>query len=121
MRVEFHRPEEPDTVVATTIWRDGAVTVEAEDEAVRDTLIRAFRPAPLVVDDAALRQQGTHGEVVVQPGSLEWFRVAAKVRATQESGLSARFVPGVTEGGYDPAAQYRTFEESIERLTDGAA
>jgi hypothetical protein len=43
------------------------------------------------------------------------------VRATQESGLSARLVPGVTEGGYDPAAQYRTFEESVELLTDGSA
>ena len=57
----------------------------------------------------------------MQPGTLEWFREVAKARATQESGLSARFVPGVTEGGYDPAAQYRTFEESVERLTDGAA
>jgi hypothetical protein len=121
MRVEFHRPDEPDTVVATAVWRNGAVTVEAQDDAIRDTLIRAFRPAPVVVDDAALRQLGTHGEVVVQPGTLEWFRVVAKVRATHESGLSARFLPGVTEGGYDPAAQYRTFEESIERLTDGAA
>jgi hypothetical protein len=121
MRVEFHRPDEPDTVVATAVWRHGTVTVEAEDDAVRDTLIRAFRPTPVVVDDAALRRQGTHGEVVVQPGTLEWFRVVAKARATQESGLSARFVPGVTEGGYDPAAQYRTFEESVELLTDGAA
>ena len=120
MRVEFHRPDEPDTVVATAIWDDGDVRVEAEDDTIRRTLRRAFRPTPVVVDDAALRRQGTHGEVVVQPGALEWFRVAAKVRATQESGLSARFVPGVTEGGYDPAAQYRTFEQSVERLTDGA-
>ena len=29
----------------------------------------------------------------------------------------ARFVPGVTEGGFDPAAGYRTFEQQIERLT----
>jgi hypothetical protein len=28
-------------------------------------------------------------------------------------------VPGVTEGGYDPAAQYRGFEDSIERLSKG--
>jgi hypothetical protein len=121
MRVEFHRPEEPDTVVATAIWRNGTVTVEAEDDAIRHTLMRAFRPTPVVVDDPALRRQGTHGEVIVQPGTLEWFREVSKARATQESGLSARFVPGVTEGGYDPAAQYRTFEQSVERLTDGAA
>jgi hypothetical protein len=121
MRVEFTRPDAPDTVVATAIWGHPAVTVEAEDEAVRHTLVRAFRPTPVVVDAPALRRQGTHGEVVVQPGSLEWFREVAKVRATQESGLSARLVPGVTEGGYDPAAQYRTFEESVELLTDGTA
>lgn len=121
MRVEFYRPDEPDTVVATAAWRDGGVGVEAEDAAVRDALIRAFRPTPVVVDDAARRRQGTHGEVVVQPGTLEWFREVAKVRATQESGMAARFVPGVTEGGYDPAAQYRTFEQSVERFTDGAA
>jgi hypothetical protein len=28
----------------------------------------------------------------------------------------ARFVPGVTEGGFDPASDYRTFDEQIERL-----
>jgi hypothetical protein len=121
MRVEFHRPDEPDTVVATAAWRDGAVTVEAEDDAIRHTLKRAFRPTPVVVDEAALRRQGTHGEVIVQPGTPEWFREVAKVRATQESGLAARLVPGVTEGGYDPAAQYRTFADSVDRLTDGAA
>jgi hypothetical protein len=121
MRVAFHRPEEPDTVVATAIWDGGAVRVEAEDDAIRHTLMRAFRPTPVVVDAPALRRQGTHGEVIVQPGTLEWFREVAKARATQESGLSARFVPGVTEGGYDPAAQYRTFADSVDRLTDGAA
>ena len=121
MRVEFHRPDEPDTVVATAVWDDGGVRVESGDDAIRQTLTRAFRPTPVVVDDPALRRQGTHGEVTVQPGTLEWFREVAKARATKESGLSARFVPGVTEGGYDPAAQYRTFEQSVERLTDGAA
>ena len=35
------------------------------------------------------------------------------------TGLVARFVPGVTEGGFDPAAQYRSFDDSIERLTGG--
>ena len=121
MHVAFHLPDEPDTVVATAIWDDGAVTVEADDDAIRHTLTRAFRPTPVVVDGLSLRRQGTHGEVIVQPGTLEWFREVTKARATQESGLSARFVPGVTEGGYDPAAQYRTFEQSVERLTDGAA
>ena len=48
------------------------------------------------------RRQGTHGEVTVQPGTLEWFRAVAKARATPESGLSARFVPGVTRAATIP-------------------
>jgi len=38
------------------------------------------------------------------------------VRAPAETGLEARLVPGVTEGGFDPAAGYRRFEDTIERL-----
>jgi hypothetical protein len=38
-------------------------------------------------------------------------------RAPAEAGVEARLVPGITEGGYDPAAGYRRFEESIERLS----
>jgi hypothetical protein len=119
MRVEFHAADVPDTVVATAAWDGSAVTVEADDPAVRATLEQAFRPMPVVVDDGAYRRQGTRGEVQVQPGSLEWFRAVAQVRAPSESGLAARLVPGITEGGYDPAAQYRTFEESIDRLSAG--
>ena len=36
-----------------------------------------------------------------------------------EADLVARFVPGVREGGYDPAAGYRTFRSTIERLSSG--
>ena len=53
---------------------------------------------------------------MIQPGSLEWFRAVANGRATTESGLSARFVPGVEAGGFDPAAGYRRFDEQLERL-----
>jgi hypothetical protein len=120
MRVEFYRPDAPDTVVASAVWDGERVAVEGDDD-VRDAVAHALRSTPVVVDDAALRRQGTSGEVLVQPGSLDWFRTAARVRATGETGLSARFVPGVTEGGYDPAAQYRTFEESMARLTDRPA
>jgi hypothetical protein len=52
----------------------------------------------------------------LQPGDLEWFRAVAQSRATDESGLAARFVPGTIVGGFDPAANYRRFEEQIERL-----
>jgi hypothetical protein len=121
MRVEFLRGGgEERTVVATAHWSRGAVTVSSEEDEVREALERAFRPTPVSIDDASYRRLGTHGEVVVQPGSLEWFRTAALTRATVESGLSARFVPGVTHGGYDPAAGYRTFQEQVERL-DAAA
>ena len=116
MRVEFYRPDAPDTVVATATWEESSVSVDSDDQVLRDRLVRAFRPTPALVDDASYRQQGTRGETVVQPGSLDWFRAVVQTRATVESGLAARFVPGIEEGGYDPASQYRTFRESIERL-----
>jgi hypothetical protein len=53
--------------------------------------------------------------VAIQPGSLLWFRAAAFVRAP-EFDLVARVIPGVREGGWDPAAQYEPFRRVIERL-----
>lgn len=117
MEVEFLRGEGEDrVVVATARWVDGDVTLESDDDETREQLAHAFRNTPVVVDDASYRRMGTHGEVVVQPGDLQWFRAVALTRATAETGLAARFVPGITQGGYDPAAGYRTFEEQIERL-----
>jgi hypothetical protein len=117
MEVEFLRADgEERTVVGTVRWHLGTVTVDAEDDQVRDRLARAFRRAPAVIDDASYRRLGTRGEVVVQPGNLDWFRAVALTRAVEETGLTPRFVPGVTAGGYDPAAGYRTFEEQVERL-----
>lgn len=120
MRVEFYRSDAPDTIVATATWRRPSVSVDTEDDALRDRLVLAFRPTPAVVAVPTSPQQGTKGETVVQPGTLEWFRTVAQGRASVESGLAARFVPGIGEGGYDPAAQYRTFEESMEGLADHA-
>ena len=117
MKVEFHLPDEPDDVLATASWDDGTSAIESGDDAIRDTLTRAFRHTPVVIDDASYRRQGTHGEVMIQPGSLEWFRAVVQARVPGETGLVGRFVPGVREGGFDPAAGYRTFEEQIERLT----
>jgi hypothetical protein len=116
MRLEIHPPDEPDSVVATAIWDAGRVAVEATDPAVRDQLRQVFRHTPVVVDDASYRRLGTHGEVVVQPGSLEWFRAVAQTRLPRETKLVARLVPGVREGGYDPAAGTGTFGSAIERL-----
>ena len=128
MKVEFYLPSpapsadqpdakaEPPAMVGSAVWLDGSVVVDAEDPERRAALERAFRRTPVVTDDAAYRRFGTHGAVQIQPGDLEWFRAAAQVRATAEAGVIARLVPGVTEGGFDPAAGYRTFEDSIERL-----
>lgn len=127
MKAEFYVPPpappadqpdakpDPPTLVGTAVWRDGVVEIEAGDE-LRPALEHVFRKTPVVTDDAAYRRFGTHGAVQIQPGDLEWFRAAAQVRAAAEAGVIARLVPGVSEGGFDPAAGYRTFEDSIERL-----
>lgn len=117
MRVEFHPPADLDTVVATAMWTGTAADVHSDDAEIRTKLERAFRPTPIVVDDATYRRPGTTGEVVIQPGTMEWFRAAAQVRVPAETGLASRLVPGITEGGFDPAAQYRSFNEEISRLT----
>ncbi len=117
MQVELYRTGSPDDVVATVAYNGGQPTITSDDDALRDALTHAFRATPVVIDDAAYRRLGTRGEVMLEPGSLEWFRATVQVRVPSETGLVGRFVPGVREGGYDPAAGYRTFEESIERLT----
>lgn len=120
MKAEFYREDVPDDVVATAAWDGRDVAVDSEDDAVAATLTKSFRRTPIVTDDAAYRRQGTSGEVQIQPGSLEWFRAAAQVRATAESGLLVRVVPGITEGGFDPAAGYRSFDDAVERLSRAA-
>lgn len=121
MRVEF-RPvgEDEQPFVATVTWDGRSAFIETDDEEIRNKLQHAFRPAPLVTDDGAYRRLGTSGQVVLPPGDLTWFRAVAQVRAPAESGLLARWVPGITSGGFDPAAGYRTFEDQIDRLTMGS-
>ena len=117
MHVEFYDPEdEQKLTVAAAVWDGTDVTVTAEDTEVRSALAHAFRRSGVAVDDASRRRAGTSGVVVIQPGSLEWFRAVANGRAVAESGLSARFVPVLGSGGFDPAAGYRRFDEQLERL-----
>jgi hypothetical protein len=117
MKVEFYDPEdEQKTTVATAVWDGAEVTVTADDLTTRDLLAHAFRRSAVAVDDASRRRLGTSGTVVMQPGSLEWFRAVANSRARIDSGLVARFVPGLAAGGFDPAANYRAFDEQLERL-----
>jgi hypothetical protein len=104
-------------VVGGATWEDGrGVTIDAEDDEVRGVLARIFRPTSVVVDDPSARPRGAWGEVVLQPGSLEWFRAAAVVRGAQE-GLRPRFFPNaaLSPGGWDPAAAYRTFRDDNRR------
>ena len=117
MKVELHRPDQPDAVVATVSWVDGQPVVVTDDDDLRASLPSVFRRTPVVIDDPSYRRMGTTGEVLIQPGDLEWFRAVVQARLPAETGLVGRFVPGVTEGGFDPAAGYRTFEDQIERLT----
>jgi hypothetical protein len=119
MRAELYRPDEPDRAVAIAAWDGTSASIEA-GEGAPDGIDRLLRPTPVVVDDPALRRQGTHGETLLEPGTLEWFRWALLTRAGA-LGLAVRFVPGVQEGGWDPAAQYSSFEERIERLTSSEA
>jgi hypothetical protein len=125
VKVEFYRPAPaaerddaeaaPPSLVGTATWTDGEPVVECADEELRATLQRAFRKTPVVTDDASYRRFGTHGEVLIQPGDLEWFRAAAFLRAPAEAGVAAPQVTGVTEGGYDPAPDYRRLEDASER------
>ena len=117
MLVEFHRPDEPDAVLATVVWADGRAVISSDDGTIASALTQALRSTPVVIDDASYRRLGTSGDVQIQPGSLEWFRAVVQARITSETGLIGRFVPGVSQGGFDPAAGYRTFADSIERLT----
>jgi len=119
MKVEFalSDDEEKDTV-ASAEWDGHEVTITARDDERRASLARAFRRTPVVTDDAAYRRMGTSGEVVVQPGDLEWFRVVARTRVPAETGLVPRFVPGAPAGGFDPAAGYRRFRDQVERLDE---
>ena len=117
MRIEFFRAEDPDQVVGSIRW-DGreAFLERAEDAATGAAIKRIFRPTPVVTDDPSLRTLGGHGDSVIEPGSLTWLRAAASVRGPQ-SGLTPRFVAPVKPGeGYDPASNYRTFQEQVARI-----
>jgi hypothetical protein len=116
VKAEFYR--NGDGPVATAIWDGTGAVVESEDPALRDQLQAVFRHTPVVVEDAGVRPSGKTGQSVVQPGSVEWFRAAAFSRGAA-TGLSVRLVPEVVgKGGWDPAASYRTFHQSMDRLIE---
>ena len=113
MRAEFYG-EDPKKVLAAVRWDRRGMDVSGDGE-TEAKIRRIFRPTPVVVDDPAFRSSGTSGPVVLHPGTLLWFRVAAQVRSEKE-GLKARFVPeGEDVMGWDPAGAYRSFSETMER------
>jgi hypothetical protein len=118
MRAELYRSApaegEPVTVVAIATWRDGRASIESLDASVAG-LDAVVRPTAVAIDDPALRSQGTAGEVLLQPGDRVWFVAAVRTRAAA-LGLSARFVPDAGPGGWDPASEYRTFDQQVEKL-----
>jgi hypothetical protein len=114
IRAELYRPEDPAVVVAIATGWQGGAAIEPVGAGV-EGLDRLLRATPVVVDDPSLRPLGAHGEVVLPPGTLEWFRTALLVRGG-DAGLGVRFVADEVRNGWDPAANYRTFEEQIRRL-----
>ncbi len=121
MRADFYREPDPETVVGTARWNGRRAEIESEDSDVRGALSRLFRATPVVVDDPSLRAAGTTGESVVQPGSLEWFRLAAITRAAGAD-LRVRLVPEVeAKTGWDPASAYRTFRQVMTGLESPAS
>jgi hypothetical protein len=120
VRADFYREADPETVVGSARWDGRRAEVTSEDTDVRGALSRLFRATPVVVDDPSLRSAGTFGESVIQPGSLEWFRLAALSRA-QNADLRVRLVPEVeVKTGWDPASAYRTFPQVVTHLESPA-
>lgn len=114
MRAELYRPDEPDVAAAIATWSPTGPSLEVLDPSAGQ-LDRLLRPTPVVVEDASLRTLGSHGEALLHPGSLEWFRAALIARAP-EVGLAVRFVRERIDYGWDPASAYRTFEQQVDRL-----
>ena len=136
LRIEFHHPVEPADACDPSLRRDhlhhlhrrhppsprrrwvgGRAVVEADDPAVKASIERAFRATPVVVDDPSLRDGGIPRRA--DAPARKHRVVPCRSRSSgssDETGLAARSVPGVTVGGYDPAANYRRFSDQIERL-----
>ncbi|HVM11450.1 MAG TPA: hypothetical protein VM638_03100 [Actinomycetota bacterium] len=113
MRAEFFRPESPEETYGVASWDGVRAVVEASSPEAEQVLGRVFSPAPVAIDDASLRQPGAHGESVIEPGRLEWFRAAAMVRGARE-GLGVRFASDAP-GGWDPAGTYRPMRQWVAR------
>jgi hypothetical protein len=114
VRAELYRPDAPDAIVAVATWDAGRADIQATGDPI-DGLARVLRATPVLVADGATQQIGASGDTLEQPGSPEWFRTALLDRAPA-LGLAVRFVEDDVRNGWDPAANYRTFEQQEWRL-----
>lgn len=117
MRAEFFDPESPDRVVAAAEWDGRAVRIDTEDGGARERLGRVFRLSAVAVNDPSSRPDGSSGQTVLEPGDLQWFITAARVRGDRE-GLGVRFVTQ-NPGGWDPAGAYQPMGAWISRRETG--
>ena len=115
MRAEFRPSDSSEDYVGHAVWVEGGIQVEANEQGDVQVIQEIFRRTPIAVDDRALRTAGTSGPIVLQPGTLQWFLAAARVRG-EARGFSVTLIPeGFASMGWDPAASYRTFTQSFER------
>ncbi|MDQ3991644.1 MAG: hypothetical protein M3245_04970 [Actinomycetota bacterium] len=103
MKAELYHPDRPDQVVASATWDDGEVRTSEGSPEAAEILARVFRRSPVAAE--AVSAMSLPAGRVVQPGDLEWFRLAALHRGREE-GLEVRLVAGRTRG-WDPAGTYR--------------
>ena len=109
------KPKPPPEIVGRATWDGRRAVIEAGSNDVEAALRRVFRPTAVQAEDPSIRQRGASGPSTIAPGTLEWFRWAALNRAGAE-GLAVRLVAAGGPGGWDPAANYRTFREQVARL-----
>jgi hypothetical protein len=117
IRAEFFRPRTPDTVIGTVEWDGRQAKIEAKNSSVRDVLAQIFRPTAVRVDDPSTRPLGASGETLLEPGDLDWFIAAARVRS-KDVRLGVRFVASM-RGGWDPAGAYRPMRAWLEGQAAG--
>ena len=114
MKAVFFRADQRDTPIASVTWSKDGPSMAEDDDAARGEMEAIFHGSPVVVDDPSLRSFGTSGPVVLQPGTVRWFRAAAVVRGARR-GLQVRFVADDAEPvGWDPAGAYRPFDAVVD-------
>lgn len=106
MRAQFFREDKPDDIIGAAVWEGRSASIDASTDSDRELLERIFRPSSVRVTAPSTGPGRSAREIVVEPGDLEWFRMAATTRGETE-GLQVKFV-SESPGGWDPAGTYRS-------------